>query len=65
MSLYVEIGFRARRRGRRRARCARACSTICEREGVIDDHQLVAEHSVVMDPAYVHITQARSPSTRG
>jgi len=27
-------------------------------EGVIADHRLVAEHSVVMDPAYVHITQA-------
>ena len=26
-------------------------------EGVIKDHQLVASHSVVMDPAYVHITQ--------
>ena len=24
--------------------------------GVITDHKLVAEHSVVMDPAYVHIT---------
>jgi hypothetical protein len=28
------------------------------REGLIDGHQLVAEHSVVMDPAYVHITGA-------
>jgi hypothetical protein len=27
-------------------------------EGVITDHQLVAHHSVVMDPAYVHITRA-------
>ena len=25
--------------------------------GVITDHKLVAEHSVVMDPAYVHITK--------
>jgi hypothetical protein len=28
-----------------------------KRLGVITDHRLVAEHSVVMDPAYVHITQ--------
>ena len=58
MSLYVEIGFptdaavdvdgdaRARARGSARERAS------------ITDHRLVAEHSVVMDPAYVHITQA-------
>ena len=28
------------------------------RAGVIADHQLIVEHSVVMDPAYVHLTQA-------
>jgi protoporphyrinogen oxidase len=28
------------------------------RQRVIDDHQLVAHHHVVMDPAYVHITRA-------
>ncbi len=27
-----------------------------ERTGVTDGHQLVAEHSIVLDPAYVHIT---------
>ena len=27
-------------------------------EGVTTDHKLVAHHSVVMDPAYVHITRA-------
>ena len=26
-------------------------------EGVIDEHRLVADHHVVMDPAYVHITR--------
>jgi hypothetical protein len=25
--------------------------------GVIDEHQLVAEHTVTLDPAYVHITK--------
>ena len=27
------------------------------RQGILSSHELVAEHSVVMDPAYVHITQ--------
>jgi hypothetical protein len=27
------------------------------REGLVTDHNLVAEHSVIMDPAYVHITK--------
>ena len=29
-----------------------------KKAGVIDEHKLVAHHSVVMDPAYVHITRA-------
>ncbi len=59
LSLYVELGFpreavitpadvetwRARVLDDLRA------------EGVIDGHELVAHHSVVMDPAYVHITR--------
>ncbi len=28
-----------------------------KKTGVIDDHRLVAHHSIVMDPAYVHITR--------
>jgi protoporphyrinogen oxidase len=28
-----------------------------KRVGVVDGHQLVSWHSVVLDPAYVHITQ--------
>jgi hypothetical protein len=27
-------------------------------EGIVADHELVASHHVLMDPAYVHITQA-------
>jgi protoporphyrinogen oxidase len=57
MSLYVEIGA-ARdavidveaMRGRVLADLARA--------GIVDGHQLVSWHSVVLDPAYVHITGA-------
>jgi protoporphyrinogen oxidase len=33
------------------------------REGIITDHQLVAHHHVVLDPAYVHITQASLAET--
>ena len=28
------------------------------RAGVVDGHELVASHSVLLDPAYVHITEA-------
>lgn len=56
LSLYVEIGF---------ARDAQIdASTLrdrvladLKREGVVGAQQLVAEHCVVMDPAYVHITR--------
>jgi protoporphyrinogen oxidase len=55
MSLYVEVGYpkdavidvpAARRR----------VLQDLEREGVVTGQKLVAEHSVVLDPAYVHIT---------
>jgi protoporphyrinogen oxidase len=56
LSLYVELGFAKdatidvpRMRERVLADLSRA--------GVVTDHRLVAEHSVVMDPAYVHITR--------
>ncbi len=57
LSLYIEIGFPkdavidveiARTRVLRDLR----------REGVVTTQHLVAEHSVVLDPAYVHITKA-------
>jgi protoporphyrinogen oxidase len=56
MSLYVEIGAdkdavldvdKLRRR----------VLDDLAREGIIDGHELVSEHSVVLDPAYVHVTQ--------
>jgi len=57
MSLYVELGFGkdavidvAVERERVLADLAR--------EGVVNGHSVVAEHSVVMDPAYVHITKS-------
>jgi protoporphyrinogen oxidase len=60
MSLYVELGYPrgavidegeiARARARVLADLAKV--------GVVDGHALIAEHHVVMDPAYVHITRA-------
>jgi protoporphyrinogen oxidase len=57
MSLYVEIGFPAGAEVDEAAMRARVLEDL-RHEGLVTDHQLVAEHSVVMDPAYVHITRA-------
>jgi protoporphyrinogen oxidase len=60
MSLYVEVGFPSQVRldaGQIRAARARVLEDL-RRVGVIQEQQLVAEHHVVLDPAYVHITQA-------
>jgi protoporphyrinogen oxidase len=56
MSLYVEIGFPAGASVDQEAMRARVLEDL-RQEGLVTDHQLVAEHSVVMDPAYVHITR--------
>jgi protoporphyrinogen oxidase len=58
MSLYVEIGFPKDAVLDVPAMRARVLRDL-EREGVVTGQHLVAEHSVVLDPAYVHIT-ARS-----
>ena len=60
LSTYVEIGLRSDtnvdaeflRQTRKRV------LDDMRRQGVIDEHQLLAEHCVVMDPAYVHLTRA-------
>jgi protoporphyrinogen oxidase len=56
MSLYVELGFPKDAAIDVPAMRARVLEDL-RREGVVTDQKLVAEHSVVMDPAYVHITQ--------
>jgi protoporphyrinogen oxidase len=56
MSLYVEIGFPKDAEIDVPATRARVLADL-RREGLVTDHRLVAEHSVVMDPAYVHITR--------
>lgn len=60
MSLYVEIGRRADERvgaSERERALARVLDDLA-RVGVVDGHELVSHHQVVLDPAYVHITRA-------
>lgn len=57
LSLYVEIGFASSAAVDIPALRARVLDDL-RAEGIVTDHQLVAEHAVVMDPAYVHITGA-------
>lgn len=56
MSLYVEVGFP---RDAQIDVAATRASVLegLSREGVVTTQKLVAEHSVVMNPAYVHITE--------
>jgi protoporphyrinogen oxidase len=56
LSLYVELGFPKDAPIDVPAMQARVLEDL-RAEGVITDHGLVASHSVVMDPAYVHITR--------
>ena len=56
LSLYVEIGFARDAIVDVEAMRARVLADL-EKTGVTKGHELVAEHSVVMDPAYVHITR--------
>ncbi len=59
MSLYIEVGYPRETRvdgAEITAMRARVLKDL-EREGVVTGQRLVAEHSVVLDPAYVHITR--------
>jgi protoporphyrinogen oxidase len=56
MSLYVEIGLPAQATVDLDRARERVLADL-RKAGVVSDQQLVAEHHVVMDPAYVHITQ--------
>ncbi|MDQ3296829.1 MAG: NAD(P)-binding protein [Myxococcota bacterium] len=59
MSLYVEIGLPHDAQPSRAEIDAWRTRVLADlaRERVIDGHQLVAHHDVVLDPAYVHITK--------
>lgn len=56
MSLYVEIGYPAHAPVDAESMLRRTLEDL-RAEGVIQDHKLVASHSIVLDPAYVHITK--------
>jgi protoporphyrinogen oxidase len=57
LSLYVEIGFARDATIDVAATRARVLADLEKNRVISKDHRLVAEHSVVMDPAYVHITR--------
>ncbi|MGD0675281.1 MAG: FAD-dependent oxidoreductase [Polyangiaceae bacterium] len=56
LSLYVEVGFPHDAEIDVPATRERVLRDL-KREGILRDQRLVAEHSVVMDPAYVHVTK--------
>jgi protoporphyrinogen oxidase len=59
LSLYVELGYPKDAVVDDAVIAAQKARVLADlrAEGVIDDHRLVADHHVVMDPAYVHITK--------
>lgn len=62
MSLYVELGLPDGAHPDVAALRTRVLDDL-RRERIVTDHLLVAEHSVVMDPAYCHITKASLAET--
>ncbi|MFM2419290.1 MAG: hypothetical protein RL385_4013 [Pseudomonadota bacterium] len=57
MSMYVELGFPAGATVDVDAMRTKVLADLA-RAGVVTDHKLVSHHAIVLDPAYVHITQA-------
>jgi hypothetical protein len=59
MSLYIEVGYPREAPVDRDVIVSMRGRVLddLQREGVVSGQKLVAEHSVVLDPAYVHITQ--------
>jgi protoporphyrinogen oxidase len=56
MSLYVELGYPADATVDVQGARAQVLADL-ETAGVIQGHELVSEHNIVLDPAYVHIRQ--------
>ncbi|MHB8872447.1 MAG: protoporphyrinogen/coproporphyrinogen oxidase [Myxococcaceae bacterium] len=63
MSLYVELGFSRGAAVDVEAMRERVLADL-KAEGVVSGHRLLAHHSVVMDPGYVHITRASMAEQR-
>lgn len=60
MSMYVELGRKADFRStpeQEKETLQRVLADL-RKVGVVKDHELVSHHHVVLDPAYVHITEA-------
>ncbi|MEW5988716.1 MAG: NAD(P)-binding protein [Chloroflexota bacterium] len=62
MSLYVEVGLPTHEEVNSDEWLQRVLGDLTV-AGVIRDHQLVSYHSVMLDPAYVHITQESQQET--
>ncbi len=62
MSLYVEVGAPHDASFDPEALRARVLADLA-RENIIDGHQLISHHHVVLDPAYCHITKASLAET--
>lgn len=56
MSLYVEIGMGKEQKYDEKSVLSLVLEQL-KKVGIISDHQLIAYHSVLLDPAYVYITQ--------
>jgi protoporphyrinogen oxidase len=56
MSLYIEIGMRADQDPGDVNEWLAQVLVDLRKVGIVEDHELVSWHSVVLDPAYVHIT---------
>ncbi len=54
--LYVEIGYPSGAEVPVQEKLEQTLAGLKE-AGVVTDHQLVSSHNIVLDPAYVHITQ--------
>jgi protoporphyrinogen oxidase len=63
MSLYVELGFPRDAAVDPAATLPRVLDDL-RAEGIVTDQRLIASHSVVMAPAYVHVTRAASDEHR-
>jgi len=56
MSLYIEIGYSSEAPENFDDMLKQTLEDL-KKAGIVQDHQLVSYHQIVLDPAYVHITQ--------
>jgi protoporphyrinogen oxidase len=62
LSLYIEIGYPSDATPDSEAMLQHTLSDL-RLSGIITDHKLLSYHSVILDPAYVHITQNSNKSS--